>query len=162
MNKLLKGKHKSNDIITEEEFEATYYEDETAFDTYKRIIESFNEEELRRKEENKNYITNIRTPISAEWGGEGIIYCLFQKQNCGTLKDSKGYYDKCKCVLCGRIRKRRNIDSSDISKIICKTDKKNSVLYEKNKPKRIKKVWCSNCQKEIKECQCSKKYRDWN
>ncbi len=63
------------------------------------------------------------------------------------------------CVEC---RKRRNIDSSDIKNIICKTDKHDSLLFEKNKKKRIKKSWCNNCHTSVDKCSCLKRYRDWS
>ena len=94
-----------------EEFMTDYFEN--AFEVYKEIIEYFNNTLISYE--------SRRKAISAEWFNETKeFFCEFIKTNSGTLKDSVGFYDRVKCVHCGKVKRRRRIDSSDIQKIKCK------------------------------------------
>jgi hypothetical protein len=134
--RLLQGKFECNKKINEEEFEYYYDNDISAFEVYQKIIGDFNNEELKRNMKDKKYPVFLRKALSANWFDSVIKYCDFKKVSIHSLKDSKGYYDLTKCVNCGRKRRRRYIDSSDISNIICRTDKKNSLLYKRKIKKR--------------------------
>ena len=113
--RLLKGKYKDKDGEYEEKFMCDY--DPDAEKTYKETLKFFNSD-LHEWETERFF-------ISAEWiDNEKEFYCDFQKSNAGTLKDGIGYYDRVVCIHCGKVRRRRRIDSSDIKKIICKKLKK--------------------------------------
>ncbi len=115
----LKGVYKNKrGELCEEEFECNYFPD--AEETYKHLLDSFNEEEKRRYEDNPK-VQDIRTFVSAEWGiAKGVNYCDFLKISIMALKDSKGYYDRVRCTRCGRIKRRYSLDSRELKNIKCK------------------------------------------
>lgn len=112
----LRGTYTDSSGEQTEEFSYEYSED--ALEVYKSVIEQFNDG-LRPNEK-------PRTAIKAEWveDGKKDYFCDFRKVSLMTLKDSKGYYDRVKCVHCGKIRRRYGIGNPKYEKVRCKDKSK--------------------------------------
>jgi hypothetical protein len=110
--KMLKGWYSDTEHENrEEEFEWNY--EEKALSAYKKAINYFNET-LRPGE-------FPRTALKAEWVEESKsnFYCEFEKENFITKKDSRGYYDKMKCIYCGKIKKRYSLEGYELKNVAC-------------------------------------------